>query len=53
MKHKCEEIKYKEINGILDVETMSVEIDGEVIELRELVEDYDGCDISVKLRKEI
>lgn len=53
MKHKCEEMKFKEINGILDTETLSVEIDGVANELQELIEDYDGCDISIKLRKDI
>lgn len=53
LKHKCEEMKFKEINGILDTETLSVEIDGVANELQELIEDYDGCDISIKLRKDI
>ena len=53
MKYKNDEITYKEIIGILNCEDMTVEVDGEIVDLTEDLKNYDGCDISIKLRKEI
>lgn len=52
MKQKNEEINIKEIVGIFDAENLSVEVEGEIVDLSDLTS-YDGCDIFIKLRKEL
>ena len=53
MKYKNSEIKFKEIVGIFNCEDMTVEVDDQIIYLGEDLKDYDGCNISIKLQKEI
>ena len=53
MKYKNDEIMYKEIVGILNLEDMTIEVDDQIVDLSEDLKDYNGCDISIKLRKEI
>jgi len=53
MKCKNDEITYKEIVGIFNQEDMTIEIDGEIISIQEELKEYDNCDISIKLRKEL
>ena len=50
MKSKQLETKIMELAGAFDSETLSVEVDGELVELSTLSE-YDGCDIVIKLIK--
>ncbi len=52
MKYKNSEIKFKEIVGIFNCEDLSIEVDDQIIEISSL-DEYDGCDIVLKLRKEI
>ena len=51
MKYKNNEIKTKEIVGIFNCEDLTVEIDGEIVELSSL-DEYDNCDIQIKLWKD-
>ena len=53
MKYKNSEIKFKEIVGIFNCEDMTVEVESEIISLTDDLSEYDGCDIIIKLRKEI
>jgi len=53
VKYKNDEIMYKEIVGIFNCEDMTVEVESEIIDLKENLEAYDGCDIVIKLRKEL
>lgn len=53
MKYKNDEIMYKEIVGILNLEDMTIEVESEIVDLAEDLKNYNGCDISIKLRKEI
>ena len=53
MKYKNSEIKFKEIVGIFNCEDLTVEVDDQIIYLDEDLKDYDGCNISIKLQKEI
>ena len=41
-----------EVNGIIDIENLAVEVNGETLLLENLLKDFDGYDIKILITKE-
>lgn len=50
-KQKIEQNKVITIKGILNLSDLTIEVDGDAHEIKDILTDFDGADIAIKCKK--